>query len=728
MQQPSRLLLATALAVATAGAQPAAPATHAYDVRILRETFGVAHVRGRTDRDAAYGLAWAHAEDDFGNIERIFLASRGAAGRAYGRAGAPSDFLLAFLDARRTVEARYDSDLDSATKALLAGYTDGLNDYAAAHPEDLLRVTRRLLPVTPQDIVTGFVLTSPLFYGLDAVLGSLIENTPFPVPPPDERGSNGFVVAPARSGDGITRLVSNSHQPWTGPLAWYEASVHSDEGWDFAGALFPGSPVPLLGHNRTLGWTNTVNAPDLVDVYQLTVRDSAGGRWYRMDGEWKPLTREVVRLRVRIAGFTIPVKREIFRSEQGPVLRTDRGFVAVRYAGIGDVRQVMEYYRLTKARDLAEWRAALALQSVPATNFVYADAKGHIAYVYNGLFPRRRAGFDWAGVVPGDTSATLWDGYLPFDSVPQLIDPGSGFLLNSNNTPFRATDARFDLQPSAFPEWMGIEPQMTNRAVRALELLTPMTTIPRDSLLRVKYDAGYSMHSWMGPRLRDALATDTTGDQRLADAVRLLAAWDGVLADDRPASALGTILAGEWVAAKYGRYTAPPAAQSVRTGARALMRTFGRLDPPLGEFVRLRRGALDLPLGNGGGDVLRAVHSRRGRDGRLVGSAGDSFLMVVEWDASGAVHSESIQPFGAAAGRPTSAHYADQAPLFAVNRLKPVPFTEAAQRAMLEREYRPGITGDSAGLTASTTSGRPAARSSTGTVSPAASGSRSPRR
>lgn len=683
------LAFAAAGCGAAAVAAPAAPA-RAYDVRILRDTFGVPHIRGRTDADVAYGVAWAHAEDDFRSIEQLFLASRGLAGRAYGTAGAPSDFLLAFLGARATVEARYDTDLDDATKRLLQGYADGLTAWVRANPDGALALTRQAMPATPQDLVTGFVLTSPIFYGMDAVVGALVEGSPLPQAPTDERGSNAFAVAPSRSGDGVTRLLSNSHQPWTGPLAWYELTVHSDEGWDFAGATFAGSAVPFVGHNRTLGWTNTVNVPDLTDVYRLTVKDSAGQQWYRMDGAWKPLAREVVRLRVRVAGVTLPVKRVIWRSEHGPVLRNRDGYFAVRYAGIGDVRQVMEYYRLTKARDYAEWRAALALQSVPATNFIYADATGRIVYVYNGLFPRRRGGYDWWGIVPGDTSATLWRGYVPFDSIPQLLAPPSGFVMNANNTPLRATDPRDDLRRSDYPEWLGIEPQMTNRAVRALELLTPMGVITRDSLLAVKFDAGYARGSWAGARWRAALAVDTVADRTLAPAVRLLAGWDGTLAADRPAAPLAFLLMRDWVMAKYGRYPAPPVERSLRDAMRTLRRTFGRLDPSLDAMVRLRRGGVDLALGNGGPDVLRAVHTMPERDGRWVGRNGDSFILFVEWDRDGRVRSESIQPYGAAAGHPGSRHHADQAALFAARRWKPVPFTEAQQRAMLEREYRPG--------------------------------------
>lgn len=126
----------------------------------------------------------------------------------------------------------------------------------------------------------------------------------------------------------------------------------------------------------------------------------------------------------------------------------------------------------------------------------------------------------------------------------------------------------------------------------------------------------------------------------------------------------------------------------MRRGAKELARTFGRLDVPLSEYVRLRRGALDLALGNGGGDVLRAVYSTRQRDGRRMATTGDSFVMLVEWAADGSVRAESIQPFGNALGRPRSRHYADQAPLFVSRQRKQAPFTEAEQRAMLAREYR----------------------------------------
>src|SRR4029079_3529514 len=118
--------------------------------------------------------------------------------------------------------------------------------------------------------------------------------------------------------DGVTRLVSNSHQPWRGGTAWYELVGESDEGWHMAGATFPGMPLVALGHNETLGWTNTVNRPDLVDVYKLEL--NGDGTQYRLDGKWRPLEKRTVWLPVRFGPLTLPVPRTVWRSAHGPVI------------------------------------------------------------------------------------------------------------------------------------------------------------------------------------------------------------------------------------------------------------------------------------------------------------------------------------------------------------------------------------------------------------------------
>ncbi|MCA1750135.1 MAG: penicillin acylase family protein, partial [Sphingomonadales bacterium] len=477
----------------------------------------------RTDADAAFALGYAHAEDDFPTIEEVMASSRGRLGEITGRDGAAIDYVHHLLGVRGDVEERYESDLSAETRAVVEAYADGLNLYAARHPEELRLAG--LFPVTGQDIAAYTTMTLPFFFGLDRTITALVEgeDPPRDGADPNERGSNAFAVAPSRSPDGETQLILNSHQPWSGPVAWYEAHATSLEGLDMLGGLFPGAPLPLTGHNRHLGWANTVNRPDLVDVYELTL--SEDGDSYRFDNQWRPLEKRRVWLNVRIGPLVVPVPQTIHRSVHGPVIVNERGAFAIRYAGIGDVRAMEQYYRLTRATNFEEWRAAMAMQAIPATNFIYADAEGHIGLFYNARFPSRGAGHDWRGVLRGDTSETLWSDYAPFEAFPRLVDPASGFIVNSNNSPCFASAAADNLDCGDYSPLLGVEFFETNRAIRAIELLTALDAITPEALLQIKYDTGVARGSIMGRYFESLLALDA-GDPPTGRAQALLARWD----------------------------------------------------------------------------------------------------------------------------------------------------------------------------------------------------------
>ncbi len=657
-----------------------------HDVRIVRDSWGVPHIFGHTDADVAYGLAIAHAEDDFANLEEVVAAVRGRGGAITGEAGAKIDFATAFLDANRTAALGY-HELSPATRAVVEAYAQGLNHYAARHPSE--ERIRGLFPINGRDIVAGFMLRSPFFFGLDRPLAALAagELPPRDAGPPDERGSNGFAVAGQRSADGVTRLIVNSHQPWEGGVTWWEVVVHSDEGWDFAGALFPGAPYPLLGHNKTLGWTNTVNRPDLIDTYKLVLNPA--GDMYRFDGKWLPLVKSHVWLRVKVGPFVLPVWRTLYRSVHGPVIKNAHGAFALRYAGIGDVRQVEQYYRLNKARDRAEWEGIMASQGISGTNFIYADAKGHIGMYYNARFPDRATGYDWKGVLPGDTSKTLWTRYLPWRADPMVVDPASGWVANSNNTPFMATAPADELDPKAYPAEMGIESYITNRSLRFETLFGQLDgPISREQLLRIKFDKGYDKAGWAGAWLAKIMAVDTHGATDLAAAQALLKTWDWQMDGRNSADTLVTSVLAPAAKASYLGQPTPDPAATLRGAVAALTAHFGRIDVPLGDFQRLRHGKVDLPV-FGGPDTIRAIYGEPAPDGRRVGNNGDGFIMLIEWAPDGSVSSRSIHQFGAATTRKLSPHYADQSPLFATQRWKPVWFGAAALQPHVESAERP---------------------------------------
>ncbi len=655
------------------------------DVRVLRDTWGIPHVFGRTDADVAFGLGWAHAEDDFATIQVALAAARGQLASRQGPAAAPNDYLVALLRLRESVDEGYARDLAPETRAVLEAYAAGLNAWARRHPAD---AWPELFPVEGRDIVAGFAHKLPLFFGLHRVIQELLAPTPPSASPPP--GSTAVAIAPGRSADRHTRLLVNSHQPWEGPVAWYEAHLRSDEGWDAYGGLFPGSPVVLHGFNRDLGWAHTVNRPDLVDVYAL---ETAPGDplAYRFGGTWRRLERRSVTIRLGVLGrLRWPVERETLWSVHGPVVRGPRGTFAVRAAGLGDARPLEQWYRMNRARSREQWLSALAQGGIPMFNCVYATGRGQVGYVYNARLPLRAPGFDWRGTLPGDSPDALWSEHLPFERLPAVHDPPSGFVQNANSSPFQTTLGPGNPDPGRYPPSLGLETRMTNRALRLLELLGQDESISADELLAYKYDTRYSTRSALARSFRELLAGPEPADPLAAQAVSLLRGWQlGADPGDRAAALALDVFAP----AHDDRADDAQAARSRLVEAATRLRAgFGRIDPRLDEVQRLQHGAVDRGLG-GAPDVLHAVYTRPGQRGRRVAHSGDSLVLLVDWDADGRVSARAVQPFGAAPNRLDSPHRTDQAALFASRQLRPVWLEEADIRAHLESELRLGASG-----------------------------------
>ncbi len=698
--------------------EAAPPPVRDYDVEIVRDEFGVPHIFGKTDADVAYGIAYAHAEDDFLNIEEVVAMTRARYGALKGEEGAKIDYIAHLLDVRGTVDRHY-NDLPADVRELLDGYAAGLNRYVDKHPDEAS--LSGLFPVNGEDIAAGFALRSPFFFGLQNVIGPLSEGKPLrqeggPVlnadaAPPEHgdlldtgyaaptgedaefNGSNAFAVAPDRSTDGKVRLVSNSHQPWRGGVAWYELVVHSEEGWDFAGATFAGAPYPFLGHNRNLGWTNTVNRPDLVDVYKLEVDDS--GERYKLDGKWEALEQKRVWLGVDMGPITIPYPQTVYRSAHGPVIKNDNGYFAFRYAGMDDLKMLTQYYRLNKAQNFDEWKAAMAIQGVSGTNFIYADREGNIALVYNALFPDRKEGANWRTVLPGDRSDLIWEGPVDWAAYPKLVNPASGYIMNANNTPYVAAGPGDEIDRNTISPLLGVENDMTNRARRAITLFEQMLDegdgkISAEELATIKYDKGYARDGYAGAWMARIAALDLSDDAELEKAQDLLTRWDWTADGKGEGDALAVMMLHEAMRTSYARLPYPDPREKLHEAAAHLTQYFGTLDPPLGDVIRLRQGDVDLPL-DGGSDTLRAstLWNIDPDDGRLAIRHGDSFLMFIEWDRQGRVSSRSIQPFGAAMTRPGSPHYTDQAELFARYGTKPVRFDPKALEGHITRRYQP---------------------------------------
>jgi len=480
----------------------------------------------------------------------------------------------------------------------------------------------------------------------------------------------------------------NSHQPWEGPVAWYEIQVHSEEGWNMTGGTFPGAPFLLHGHSDHLGWAHTVNSPDLVDVYQL-VPDPSRPHAYRYDGGTRDLVVRDAAIEIDVGYFTLTVHKEVLIAEQGPALATKHGLYAVRYAGIDrGIRSLEQWFRMNKARTFDEWKSAMAIEGIPMFNTAYAD-RDTIFYVYNALLPKRTPGFDYRAVLPGDRSDVVFRDYLSFAELPQVLNPPSGFIQTCNSSPFETTTGEGNPHEDAYPAEMGIEHTLTNRARRSLTLLGKEGPISPDDFIRMKFDRAYDPRSTMFTRVvAPLLATFAPASPDEARALDLLRAWNGVADDSSPAATIAILTYKDVDPEMHGDGdpTLPNPADALRDTVRWLVAGYGRVDVPLGEVQRLRRGDVDLPLG-GGPDVLNAAYTRR--DGRhLIGTQGDSYVLLVDFTDAGP-RSRSIINYGASSKR-ASPHFADQAPLFVRRELKPAWRTIEDVRAHLEREYSPG--------------------------------------
>ena len=500
-------------------------------------------------------------------------------------------------------------------------------------------------------------------------------------------GSNAHAVAGFRSTDGVTRLNVNSHQPWEGPVAWYEIQVVSKEGWNMTGGTFPGAPFILHGHNDHLGWAHTVNSPDLIDVYELQ-KDKSDPHAYRYDGETRQLESHQAAIDIDVGFFTFTMHKEVLASAQGPVLDTDNGRYAFRYAGIGQgIRAVEQWFRMNKARSFDEWKAAMRIQGVPMYNTAYAD-RDNIFYVYNALLPKRAPGFDYKTVLPGDRSDVVFHDYLPWDELPMVTNPPSGFVQTCNSTPFQTTTGAGN-PDNHYDATFGIDTELTNRARRSLTLLGKEGKISPQDFEAMKWDRTYDRASKMYTMVIDPLLqgpAPTNADDIAA--LDLLRKWDGVASDESQGATVAILTLKDLDPEVHndGDPVLTNPLDALHDTALFLRSGYGGVAVPLDIVQRLKRGETELPLG-GGPDVINAVYSKRD-GGHLIGVQGDSYILLVDFTDKGP-KSRSINVYGSS-NHWGAKHYADQSPLFVRHEFKPTWRDEGELRKHLEAEYRPG--------------------------------------
>ena len=654
-----------------------------YSATITRDIFGVPHVHGATDADAAFGLAYAQADDDIKNIlSTIDLASANS-GLKSGRDGATTDYLIKALGISELVEARYEEDLSLEVQAVLEGFVAGLNYWLSLN---LNNETKDYYPVNKVDLVASFAIQNIFFAQIDSAIKDLM-NMPKEISTAEldkggeslkvaslVAGSNAFALNSNKTTDGKTRLIINSHQPLDGPVAWYEAHISSDEGWNMMGGLFPGSPFVFVGFNENLGWGMTVNKPDLTDAFKLQINPDNDNQ-YLLDGKWEDFETKNIKLPTKLLG---PIRwtfnREAKYTKHGLVLETDSGSYALKLAGMNDIRQADQWFRMNKAQNKEEWIDAMKMRAIISFNAVYADKEDNIMLLHNTAGPIRNEVYDWTLPVDGTKSELIWDQITPFDEIPLLVNPNSGWIVSANQDPFRVSAITDNLKRSDYSKTLGIETKMTNRAYRVIEIFDNNKKFNEQDLLDAKFDNQYSTESRSVKYLKNILETEYE-DEELKDAQKILNAWDLKTDYNNRSAALGVcILQEEWRAFMNG-IDALDSKKMFEDCIDQIKDSFDRVDPLWSEVNFLMRGDLVLPI-QGGPDTLRAVYGRPQDDGTLKAVAGDGLVVSLAWDSVGNQESRSIHQYGSATQDSTSKHYNDQAKLFVDEQMKPTFFNK----------------------------------------------------
>ena len=660
-------------------------------IDIVRDAYGVPHIFAVTDAEVSYGLAWAHAEDDFKTIQQGYLAGNNMLSKNIGNTGLGADFIAQFIGSEELFNDRYENEISDEYKKVVNGYAAGLNSYATSHPEEVL--VNALFPITPKKMMRYAQLQLFISSKGDQWVQRIVNNQltyDFKVEE-TPKGSNTFAFNSNKTKDGSTYLAINTHQPLDGPVSWYEAHLCSEEGTNILGALFAGTPSILIGANENLAWAHTVNQPDKTDVFALEMHPKEKLK-YRVDDKYLNLEQKKATLQFRILGIPFKISKKFYKSIYGPTLKNKSGYYSVRTPTLYEIRGLEQWWRMNKASNFTEFYNALKMKALPGYNIGYADKNDTIFYISNGLIPKRAKGYNWADVVPGNTLKTLWKETYDIEDLPQVLQPKSGYVYNANHTPFKSSAEDDNPDKTQFETAMGFETYDNNRSTRLKTLIDQYEKIDYSDFKTIKYDTQYPKpyaFSWMDINYLERLEAENYPNLKVL--IERLQQWDR--------KAIATSLGAGTFAVFYDQlrpfYQDLPAPKifppsillkALKKTKAYLLKHFDSLEVSLGDYQKLVRGPKELPI-FGLPDVITSMASRPFKDGKVKVVSGESYIELVRFSDKG-TEIESVISYGSS-DDPESPHYNDQMELYAGFKTKKMSLDKKTVYNSAKKIYHP---------------------------------------
>ena len=720
------LLVASSISctpAATADDAAARLERQARNVTIIRDTWGIPHVYGKTDADVVFGVMYAQAEDDFNRVETNYLNAMGRLAEAEGESQIYRDLRMKLFIDPADLKAHYDKS-PGWLQALMNAYADGLNYYLQTHPTVKPRVITRFEPWMALSFTEGSIggdiervnLTQlEAFYGTGPKLQTTSTSASDLVADDLEpRGSNGIAIAPSNTSGGHALLLINPH---TSFFFRAEAQMVSEEGLNAYGAITWGQFFIYQGFNDRAGWMHTSSGVDNIDEYLETIVKKGDQLFYKYGAEERPLTATTITVPYKSNAGLQQKSFTVYKTHHGPVVReADGKWVSIRLMQ-EPIKALTQSYSRTKARHYKAFRESMELHTNSSNNTIYADADGTIAYFHSNFIPKRDPKFDWTKPVDGSDPATEWSAPHSIDETPGLHNPASGWLYNTNNWPWTAAGPNSPKKGDypAYVERNGENP----RGLHAIRVLENKKDFTLESLMAAAYDSYLPAFAAQIPALVKAWDRTPASNplkKQTAEQFALLKTWDYRWA----ASSVPTSVAVYWGedigrrVSEQARQAGMPAdefivqkaspellLQSLVAASDKLTADFGSWKTPWGDINRFQRltGDIVQPFNDGGASIPVSFTSARWGSlasfgartypgtKKMYGTSGNSFVAVVEFGDQ--VRAKAITA-GGQSGDPTNQHFNDQAARYATGDLRDVYFHRPQLEGHIERQYQPG--------------------------------------
>jgi acyl-homoserine-lactone acylase len=691
----------------------------AKNVSIVRDDWGIAHVTGKTDADAVFGMIYAQAEDDFNRVETNYLNSMGRLAEAEGESAIWSDLRQKLFIQPEFLKKKY-AESPAWLQKLMNAWADGLNFYLAKHPEVKPRVITKFEPWMALSFTEGSIggdiesinlRRLQEFYGANSKAAA-VGQTEQPWYMKEPTGSNGIAIAPKNTVDGKALLLINPH---TSFFFRSELQMTSGEGLNVYGAATWGQFFIYQGFNERLGFMHTSSTADAIDEWRETIVKKGDKYFYKFGAEERPITTEIIKVPYKTAGGITEKTFTVYRTHHGPVIRKDDAGNWITVGLMNEpVKALTQSFSRTKAKNIQEFREVMKLQANSSNNTLYADADGNIALFYVNFIPRRNPKFDWTKPVDGSDPESDWKGLLTFEESPNVINPASGWVYNSNNSPWSAAGAS-SLKQADYPKYIdkGIESARGRHAIMVLQNRKDFTL---DKLREAAYDSYLPWFEKTVPALVaawDKLAENDALKAKLKDQIEVLRPWNFRWETDSVPTSLAVFWGGEILRA-VGPSPGVPTEENVLAKAtpaqmlEALTRAsdkltadFGKWQTPWGEINRFQRltgdivhpfndAAPSIPVGftSGNWGSLASFGAAPTRSTKKwYGTSGNSFVAVVEFGKR--IRAKAVTA-GGESGNPKSPHFNDQALRYATGDLREVYFYPDQLKGHTEKKYIPG--------------------------------------